>query len=391
MEITRSKKAFWILSILSIGFLVMATGATSPALASIAEAYPNIPFSIIVLIATIPVLLLVPFSLISGKLAGTIVSFKNLTIIGVTLFLIGGVGPYFFNNFTLILIMRGIFGAGLGIISPLGNALILNLFEAKEAENLMGMGVVVGNIGGIAFQLLGGIFCAINWRFTFLTYLLGAVPLIIVILFFPKLPLTAKAGNIKVKVPAIAYIWSTIYAILMLLVYPMLTGMSSLVLSNHYGTSAGAGIALTMFTIGGMIAGAVFGIVFRKLARFTIPVGVILTTIGFIFFVYGTNLTFFIIGATIVGIGFNLTGTAIMMRVGRSVPSEQTAFAMSIVMAFMSLGGFISGFVFAFIEKTFSITSLRFPFMLSLLCFAAYVVIDLIIILKSSKSQNLSS
>lgn len=391
MKITKSKKAFRILSILSIAFLVMATGATSPALASIAEAYPNMPFSIIVLIATIPVLLLVPFSLISGKLAGTIVSFKNLTIIGVTLFLIGGVGPYFFNNFTLILIMRGIFGAGLGIISPLGNALILNLFEAKEAENLMGIGVVVGNIGGIAFQLLGGILCAINWRFTFLTYLLGVVPLIIVILFFPKLPLTSKTNNTRAKIPTIAYIWSTIYGILMLLVYPMLTGMSSLVLLNHYGTSAGAGVALTMFTIGGMVAGTIFGTAFRKLARFTIPVGVILTTIGFIFFVYGTNLTFFIIGATIVGIGFNLAGTAIMMRVGRSVSSEQTAFAMSIVMAFMSLGGFISGFVFAFIEKAFNITSLRFPFMLSLVCFAAYVVIDLIISLKSSKSQNLSS
>lgn len=80
--------------------------------------------------------------------------------------------------------MRGILGAGLGIIFPLGSALTLNLFEPKEAENLMGIGVVVGNVGDIVFQLLGGIFCAINWRFTFITYLLGAVSLIIVILFF---------------------------------------------------------------------------------------------------------------------------------------------------------------------------------------------------------------
>ncbi|OAA93924.1 MFS transporter [Clostridium coskatii] len=390
MENVSGKKSLWIFAILSFGFLIMATGTTSPALANISQAYPNLPFSVVVLIATIPTLLLIPFSLISGKLAGTVITYKNLTIIAIVLFLIGGVGPYFISNFSLILVMRGILGAGLGIMSPLGGALTLTLFEPKEAENLMGAGVVVGNVGGIVFQLLGGIFCAVNWRFTFLAYLLGAVSLIIVILFFPKLPLTAKSNSEKVKMPAYVYIWSSIYGILMLLVYPMLTGMSSLVLTNHYGNAAGAGVALTMFTVGGMIAGAVFGAAFRMLSRFTIPIGVVLTAVGFIFFAYGTNLILFIIGATIVGIGFSLSGTAIMMQVGRAVPASGTAVAMSIVMAFMSIGGFVSGFVFAFIEKIFNITSLRFPFEFSLVCFIIYAVIHLVVNFKTPKKQKVS-
>ncbi|MCH5138241.1 MFS transporter [Clostridiaceae bacterium UIB06] len=391
MENINKKKSLLIFAIMAAGFLIMATGATTPALASIAQAYPNLQFSVVVLIATIPVLILVPFSLISGKLAGTVMTYRSLIIIGIVLFLIGGAAPYFISNFTLILVMRGVLGAGLGIITPLGGALTLTLFEPREAENLMGAGVVVGNIGGIVFQLLGGIFCAINWRFTFLTYLLGAVSLLIVIFFYPKLPLNAKADVEKVKMPAIAYIWSTLYAILMMLVYPMLTGMSSLVLANHYGTAAGAGVALTMFTIGGMIAGVIFGAAFRMLSRFIIPIGVALNAIGFVFFVYGTNLTLLIVGATIVGVGFSLSGTAIMMYVGRSVPPAGTAFAMSIVMAFMSIGGFVSGFVFAFIEKLFNITSLRFPFALSLVCFTAYAVIDLVVILKTPKQQSYSA
>lgn len=388
MESRNNKKSLWIFAILSVGFLIMAIGATTPALASIAQVYPNLPFSIIVLIATVPTLVLVPFSLISGRLAGTVITYKSLTIIGVILVLIGGVGPYFISSFTLILVMRGILGAGLGIISPLGGALTLTLFEPREAENLMGAGIVVGNIGGIVFQLVGGILCTINWRVTFLTYLICTVPLLIAILFFPKLPLAEKAKTAKVKMPATVYIWSTIYGVLMLLVYPMLTGMSSLVLAYHYGTAAGAGVALTMFTVGGMIAGAIFGAAFRMLSRFTIPIGVALNAVGFLFFVYGTNLTMLTVGATIVGIGFSLAGTAIMMCVGRSVPPEGTAFAMSVVMAVMQLGGFLSGFVFAFIEKLFNITSLRFPFVLSLICFTAFAVIHFILNLKAPKTQS---
>lgn len=388
MEDTKINKPLLIFVLMCMGFLIMAVGATTPALASIGQAFPNIPFSLIVLIATLPSLILVPFSLVSGKLAGTVMTFKSLSLLGIVLVLIGGAGPYLISNFTLILILRGILGAGLGILSPIGGALILNLFEPKTAENLMGASVVVGNIGGIVFQLLGGILCAINWKLTFLAYLLAAIPLIVVILFFPRLPLAPKTEAAKVKMTSTVYIWSTIYGLLMLLVYPMLTGMSSLVLGYHYGNAAGAGVALTMFTVGGMVAGAIFGITFRIFTRFTIPIGVILTAAGFLFFVFGTSLTFFIVGATIVGIGFSLAGTTIMMNVGRSVPPEGTAFAMSIVMALMQLGGFISGFVFAFVEKITGATSLRFPFEFSLVCFVIYTVLHLIFV--SSKKPETS-
>jgi MFS family permease len=66
------------------------------------------------------------------------------------------------NNFTGILIMRCIFGAGLGIISPIPAALIMNFFSGKEVENLMGYNGVIQNVGGIVFQMIGGILCVVN-------------------------------------------------------------------------------------------------------------------------------------------------------------------------------------------------------------------------------------
>lgn len=154
-------------AILSFSFLAMAMGTTSPALASIGKAFPQVNFSIIVLIATLPALFVVPFSVIGGRLVGNVVTYRSLIIIGIVIFLIGGTAPYFMDSFTGILVMRALLGAGLGLISPIPVALIMNFFEGKELENLMGYNSVIQNIGGIVFSLLGGVLCTINWRDTF--------------------------------------------------------------------------------------------------------------------------------------------------------------------------------------------------------------------------------
>jgi MFS family permease len=52
---------------------------------------------------------------------------------------------------------------------PLGNALILSLYEGQERANMLGLSGVVMNLGGIALQLLGGILAAIRWNYAFLS------------------------------------------------------------------------------------------------------------------------------------------------------------------------------------------------------------------------------
>ncbi|MEY7999111.1 hypothetical protein AB8U03_02660 [Clostridium sp. Mt-5] len=89
-----------IIAIMATGLLIMGIGATSPALASIAQAFPNVSPTLIMLIATLPPLVLVPFSLLTGKLAGSKLKYKTLAVIGIILFVIGGFLSVFF--FSLI-------------------------------------------------------------------------------------------------------------------------------------------------------------------------------------------------------------------------------------------------------------------------------------------------
>lgn len=377
-----------IFAIFSFSFLAMIIGVTSPALASIAQAFPQVDFSVVVLIATLPALAMVPFSIIGGKLAGNVMTFRSLAIISVILVIIGGTAPYFMNSFAGILVMRVVMGAGCGLGSPIPAALIMSFFEGKEIENLMGYNGIIQNIGGIVFQLLGGILCAISWRNTFLTHLLSIIPLIIVIFLLPEPEKVEKAKGEKVKMPGMVYVWSTIFLVYEMLLYPMLTGMSSLILANNLGTAASAGVVLTMFTVGGMIAGAIFGRVYHIATKYTIVIGMIANAIGYILLIYGNSILVFTIAATIVGVGFGFIMTSILMYVGMPVPQSAQPLAISIAIAFMSIGGFISSFFFAFIEHTFNITSMRFPFILGVICLVAYSIVQTLINLKSPKTQG---
>lgn len=381
-------KLSMIFAIFSFSFLAMIIGVTSPALASIAQAFPQVDFSVVVLIATLPALAMVPFSIIGGKLAGNVMTFRSLAIISVILVIIGGTAPYFMNSFTGILVMRVVMGAGCGLGSPIPAALIMSFFEGKEIENLMGYNGIIQNIGGIVFQLLGGILCAISWRNTFLAHLLSIIPLVIVIFLLPEPEKIEKAKGEKVKMPGMVYVWSTIFLVYEMLLYPMLTGMSSLILANNLGTAASAGVVLTMFTVGGMIAGAIFGRVYHIATKYTIVIGMIANAIGYILLIYGNSILVFTIAATIVGVGFGFIMTSILMYVGMPVPQSAQPLAISIAIAFMSIGGFVSSFFFAFIQHTFNITSMRFPFVLGVICLVAYSIIQTLINLKSPKTQG---
>ncbi|WP_411680996.1 MFS transporter [Clostridium thailandense] len=387
MDNTGKSKLTVMIAILSFAFLSMGMSATSPALAHIAKAYPGVNYSIIVLIATMPALLKVPFSLITGKLAGTVIKFKTLMIIGTLLFLVGGVAPYFMSSFTSILAMRALVGIGSAVMVTLPAALIMNMFEGAQRQNLMGYNMVAQNIGGMIFQIVGGILCTISWRNTFLIYLLAIVSLIIIVFLMQEPAKIEKVAGEKGKIPGIIYVLAIFIGLYNLTGYPMITSMAPLIINNHYGTAAGAGFALTMFTVGGMVSGTFYGKIARLTTRYTISLGVAICSFASLLVIFATNLMTLTVAAGIAGVAGGLVIPSLMMNAGSVCSKGAVPLAMSILMATMALGGFSSGFVFAFIQKTFHATSLKFPFYISFTVFLTYAIISTLVILMSNKEK----
>ena len=371
---------FLKIAVLSVFFVQMGVGTITPAIASIAAAFPDVPFTSLLLVSTLAVLMSVPATLISGRLAGGVVKYKTLLIIGMILFIGGGMAPYFMttSSFTAILIVRAIFGIGLGIVTPLGAALIIAFFDGEVRAQMMGLSGVVGNVGGILFQLLGGFAATISWEYAFLVHGLGIITLVIV-LFLPepaKAPVQA-VGEAKPKLPGAVFAFAGLIFFLMVLIYPMLVNMSSIIAAGGMGTAGDAALVLTMFTVGGMLGGLIFAKVFGIFKSNTMPVGVALIAVAMVSIGLGNSIAFMYIGTTIAGIGLSFIMPSIFMNLGAAVHPSQMPTASGIVMASMNVGGFCSAYFFALLAGVMGVdmmANIKFPFYVSMIAFAAIAI-----------------
>lgn len=360
------------IAVLSVFFVQMGIGTITPAIASIAGAFPDIPFTTLLLVSTLSVLVSVPATLISGRLAGSVVKYKTLLVVGMLLFIGGGIAPYFMqSNFGIILVLRAIFGIGMGIVTPLGAALIIGFFDGEARAQMMGLSNVIANVGGILFQLLGGVAATAAWGNAFLVHGLGIVTLLLVLLLpEPEKAPARQAGEAAPKMPKLVYIYALAVLALMALEYPLLVNMSSVIQAGEMGDAASAALVLTMFTVGGMVAGFIFAKLFGIFKQNTIAVGIGLMAAAMACMAFGTTLAFMFIAATIAGIGFSMVLPTIFMSLGMKVHPTQVAVASGLVMGAMNVGGFLSAYFFAILATIFGQTgSIKFPFYVAMICF----------------------
>lgn len=369
----KGNKTTVTIAVMSIFFIAMGVGTITAAIQNIAEAFSQLKFSTVLLVSTLPSLFIIPSTALAGMMAGNRIRYRTLLIVGILLFVLAGAAPFFMNDFTSILISRAVFGIGLGMISPLGNALILSLYEGQERANMLGLSGVVMNLGGIVLQMLGAILCTISWRHAFLAHLLGIISLVMVIFMLPEPEKKEQLAQVKIKMPAAVYFISILFGIAMILNYPMLVNMSTIIITGNLGDAASAGFVLSMFTVGGMVAGAIFGKLYQKATRFTISIGLAILSVGMGCVNYANSLMMLTVGAALVGMGFGIVMPAVMMIIGMIVPPEGFAAASGILMAIMNVGGFISTYYIGFLLSIND--SIRFPIFVAMVVYAISAVV----------------
>ncbi|HHX77080.1 MAG TPA: MFS transporter, partial [Firmicutes bacterium] len=268
--------------------------------------------------------------------------------------------PYYLSNFTLILVMRAIFGIGLGLLTPLGNALILGIFEGEARASMLGIGNVVSTLGGILLKLMAGFLAAIHWRYMFLTHLLGLVTLVAGILFLKEPEKVEQSAGLKVKLPGAVYLYGTVMALIFMALSPVLLGVSTIIIGEGLGDASDSAIVLAMFTTGAMTAGALFSRVYRIMKKFTVVFALFLAAIGLVILGYGPNLFLLGFGTYVTGTGMGTFIPGMMMDVGAVCRQDTFAFASGVVMSIGNGGGFIGPYYLSLVAFVFSNTSLRF-------------------------------
>ena len=172
--------------IYTIAILMMGVVGIASSLSVIGSHFPDLSQTEVQSLISIPCIVIIPVTLLVGALMKTM-SKKLLSLIGVVLFLIGGVGPAFSESFLVIQILRGIFGAGVGILQVVSTALVAENFEGAMRDKVQGQPPGLPRCLGCAIMVfVGGWMATLSWNGVFYVHLIAVITLVCVIACLPN-------------------------------------------------------------------------------------------------------------------------------------------------------------------------------------------------------------
>lgn len=349
------------LSILSLSFIsLIATAAMAPALNGIQSHFINAPETLIKLVVTLPALICIPIGLLN-KAFMKFISKKNLIIIGLILYTIGGLSSSLSPNIYVLLFTRAILGLGLGVTAPLSLVLIGDFFHGKERAKFMGFSTATTNLGGILSTLFVGFLVSLGWRYSFLVYAVAIIVLFLIVFFLPndyenneeKL----STGNIEEDIKLNKGIFK--YAILVFLgliaFYAIPTNMDFLVKLRNLGGASTAANIVSIGTLTSLISAMIFPKLIKIFKRYFSLIIFISMFLGFIILGTAHSMPMILLGAIFVGFGFGDVIPFGMLFASNLVHKTHTALAILIVTTGLYFGEFVSPLILQFLSKTLNI------------------------------------
>ncbi|MFP3040489.1 MFS transporter [Treponema primitia] len=389
------------LAIISASTITSFVGLTIPALGAFVQAFPETNPVIIKSITTIPPLMLVIFSLLSGRIC-RLISKRNVLILSSFCILIGGTVPAFYGDIYFILFMRLIFGIGYGLGFPVTLASIMEYFQGNERVKLMGVYMAISSITGILIKLLGGYLAQRHWRTVFWGHSLILISMIVVIIAFPKEkknPPSSKEieyhqnqsnprGFSALK--GITYFLGILPLFSSFSLWAFFNNISIVLTQEKLGGPGFASILMSMESLFMFSMGIIFQKIYRVLKNYTAVVGIIIFGLSFFFLSKSHTGMEFIIASCVLGIGYGTYYPSIHLAIGGSVrdPKNVNA-AVSFGTSAMGIGQFISAYAMAAMTTLFKISGGRGEWLLAMiLCMGGGLTGAVVILLYYILEQN---
>lgn len=290
-------------TILSISLLtVMAGAAMAPALWAIKAHFVDKPDLFVQFIVSLPALFIIVTNLCFPLLC-RVMKTKSIAMSGLVLYVLSGTGAFFFEDISVILLLRALLGISVGMIMPLSTGLLSYYFLPEEQSHLMGLCAAMNQIGGVIATLIAGVLAKVGWNYAFLVYSMGLFVLILVFLFLPneRLETTKASGgfvcNIKKFYPSVLGM-----LLLMICFFVFPTNFSAICVKTTTLDPIAVTVIMVALDIVAALVGVVFGWMmtrFRKTVKYLSPICFLL---GYLCFALSQSLTSLLAGCLFIGI-----------------------------------------------------------------------------------------
>ena len=337
------------LGVYMCAILMMGVIAVSSNLSNIMAAFPEVnPNTIVSSMISASSFAIIIMSLVTGKLMDFI-SKKTLMVIGILLWLLGGVVPYFLTSLTSMTVARVVFGIGCGMVMSLCPAILAeNIEDPVERGKATGTMTSFQMIGCIFFSIVAGQMAKLGWKVPFFVHLMAIESLVFCVICIPNTKPVAKSeGSAKrtFKPTAMMWLWVIAFLIFMMAGQMYSNSCSSLITESGMGGAAEAGYSLALFAAGGAVCGFIFGALQKVFKRFTLTVGCVVLALSYVIMVFAVNLPMALLGAFVCGVAFSICMPCIITGAANSVDIESSGMAVSLATCSQNIGMTLCSFV----------------------------------------------
>ncbi len=324
-----------------IAYSLMAMGAISvnSAFSVIAEHF-SVSDTEVALIASIPCIVIIVVTLFLGKILEK-VSQKKVGIVGAILFLVGGLLPMVLDNLVLIFICRAVCGIGVAISQVFMGTLNTEFFEEKDRPQVQGLAQSAQMAGLIFMCLVSGFLAENGWELSFLVHLIGVLSLLAILFCIPDRKPQKKQveqNKEKVKITKSAIGWFILMFVVFLILLAFANNLSFLLQEKGIGQASDTGLALSVYALGGLLCGLVYGKIDRYIKAMKLPLSMLLFALGFFIVVLAKSMPVVYLGSFIGGIALSLYFPQIMLYTGLSVDPIMIPVAISLLTCAQNLG-----------------------------------------------------
>ena len=352
-EKTRIKIGIYAMAVLMMGIV-----GVSGALTVIGAQFPSASQSMIQSIISIPCLAVLPTTILSGKLMDVMPK-KTLGMIGMLIFLVGGVVPYVFVSLPLILLFRALFGIGVGIVQAVASALVAENFFGPERESVQGTMTSAQMLGCAVMVFAGGWLGDMAWNASFLVHGIAILSLIIAFICLPlvRAPKKDKESTsafaedtdgektTKTRLNKSSWSWAGITFALFIGVQVYTVYISYVLAEKAIGGAAESGATVAVACIGGFIMGILYGKLAGKAGHLTFAVGLFIMALSYLILALAGSMIMIYIGGFVYGIAMAICMPAAFVNTANSVDAYSSAMALSITMCAQNLGQFVCPYI----------------------------------------------
>lgn len=332
----------------SVVFIAFAYGLNvtgiSPILGVLNEKYAEYGASLVRFLQTLPYLLVMAGSLSVGWLTIRFPK-KKIVMAGLTIIGCCGAIPFFYENFTLLIITRMLIGLGFGMVGPLNTAIISEFFSPEERVNYMGLHVVGMGIGAMAGNVAGGFLAGFGYRFFYLVYMAAFLCVLAVRLLLVETPPAAvqKVADLKLNKKVYAIAFASFVHTLFINVYS--TNIGIYIFDQVTEDTLIPGIATGINAVAALMMGLLFGRVSKIFGKYTMPLSVFMAAVGYACLIFLKGMPGVLLVSICCGLSLSCFMASGSYLISISVETEAVAKASGLFSIIGGIGGLIAPIV----------------------------------------------